>query len=285
MMKYDEKIVDKIADTLIHASSTFTEDKINAYLNAIKDENNSLAKWTMEEILRNADVACKNKSPLCDDTGIPHIIIDVGKNSCITGVILESIKEGIRQGLSRLPGRPMAVKGNDVERIEQSLGMYDDPACLEPAPILIRNTEEDYTKVHIMMLGGGPAIRGKTYRVFHKHDINNVLNEIVDLATEGAKLLGCTPCTLAVGIGRSQYEASSLMLQAMLEGNYSKQNELEKTITNRVNDIGVGALGLGGKTTVLSTFLKVGPQRASGIRVVSLRPCCCYEPRKASVII
>ena len=59
------------------------------------------------------------------------------------------------------------------------------------------------------------------------------------------------------------------------------QNEYEKEITRRVNETNVGPLGLGGKVTVLETFMKIGPQRASGVRIVCLRPCCCFEPRKA----
>ena len=74
-----------------------------------------------------------------------------------------------------------------------------------------------------------------------------------------------------------------MMLQALVDGTYDRQNELEKEITQRVNEAGVGALGLGGNTTVLGTFLKIGPQRASGVRIVCLRPCCCFEPRIASV--
>jgi fumarate hydratase subunit alpha len=134
-----------------------------------------------------------------------------------------------------------------------------------------------------MMFGGGPAIRAKTYRVFHKHNVDTVMDEIVSWATEGTKLLGCTPCTIAVGIGRSHYEAASMTLQALVDGTYDKQSELEQRITDRVNASGVGALGLGGNTTVLATFMKVGPQRASGVRIVCMRPCCCFEPRIASV--
>ena len=95
--------------------------------------------------------------------------------------------------------------------------------------------------------------------------------------------MGCTPCVLAIGIGRSQYEATSMMLQAMVDGTFDVQSELEQEITNRVNAVGVGASSLGGNTTVLSTFVKIGPQRASGYRVVCMRPCCCFEPRRASV--
>ena len=278
-MRYDERIVNRVCRTLVSSGSTFLPDKIRAYEKAIRDETNEQAKWAMKAILENALVAKKNRSPLCDDTGIPHLILEVGPDRVVTGNMLESIKEGIRQGLRALPGRPMAVKGNDSHRIDQSLGLDEDPAALEAAPILIRNIEDNVIKLHILMFGGGPAIRGKTYRVFHKHNVQTVLDEIISWATEGTTMLGCTPCTLAVGVGRSHYEASSMMLQALVDGTYDKQNDMEKEITA----VGVGPLGLGGNTTVLATFMKVGPQRASGVRVVCMRPCCCVEPRIATV--
>lgn len=282
-MRYDERIVNRVCETLVSSGSTFLPDKIRAYEKAIQSETNEQAKWAMKAILENALVAKKNRSPLCDDTGIPHLILEVGPDRIVTGNMLESIKEGIKQGLRKLPGRPMAVKGDDSHRIDQSLGLDEDPAALEAAPILIRNIENNVIKLHILMFGGGPAIRGKTYRVFHKHNVQTVLDEIISWATEGTTMLGCPPCTLAVGVGRSHYEASSMMLQALVDGTYDKQNDMEKEITARVNAVGVGPLGLGGNTTVLATFMKVGPQRASGIRVVCMRPCCCVEPRIATV--
>lgn len=281
-MEYNKIIVDKVSDTLVRAGSTFPPDKKRAYENAIEKESNEQAKWVLQTVLENAEVAEKNHSPLCDDTGIPHIVLEVGSNACINGNVLESIKEGIRQGLRILPGRPMAIKGDDLQRIAQSEGMYEDPGKLEVAPILIRSTAEDVFRAHVLMLGGGPAIRAHTHRVFHKHKAETVIEQIVEWATESTAQLGCTPCTLAVGIGRSHYEATSMMLQALVEGTYNHQSEMEKEITERVNEAHIGALGLGGDTTVLATFMKVGPQRASGVRVVCMRPCCCFEPRIAS---
>lgn len=279
----NQVIIDKVADTLVKAGSTFLQDKKDAYTRAIETEINPQAKWTMEKILENAIVAEKNQSPLCDDTGIPHVVLDVGENCAVTGELIESIKEGIRQGLRKLPGRPMAVKGDDYDRINQSLGMDEDPAALDCSPFLIRPIKEDKIKLHILMFGGGPAIRAKTYRVFHKHNTEVVINEIIDWAKESTKLLGCTPCTLGVGVGRSHYEASSNMLQALVDGTYDEQSDMEKKITDAVNEANVGPLGLGGNHTVLATFMKVGPQRASGVRVVCVRPCCCFEPRIATV--
>ncbi len=283
MVEIDENIVRKVSETLVKAGSTFLSDKKEAYERAIAKETNEQAKWTLETILKNAVVAERNASPLCDDTGIPHLLLEVGPNTAVTGNMLEAIKEGVRQGLRELPGRPMAVKGNDQERISQEIGMEEDPGALDAAPVLIRSRREEGAKLHILMFGGGPAIRGKTYRVFHKHSVKTVIDEIVEWATESTAMLGCTPCTLAVGVGRSHYEAASMMLQALVDGTYDNQNDMEKEITDRINENGVGPLGLGGKTTVLATFMKVGPQRASGVRIVCMRPCCCFEPRIASV--
>ena len=276
-------IVEKVCNTLIKAGSTFSDDKYDVYSSSINCENSELSKWAMETMVQNADVAKKNFSPLCDDTGIPHVILEVGKNRIISGDFLDAVYEGIREGLKKLPGRPMAIKGDYVERISQSGGLADESEAVMPAPLMLKYVDdEDLLRLTVLMQGGGPEIRAKTYRVFHKHSMDVVVDEIIKWANEVVGQLGCTPCTLAVGVGRSHFEASSMMLQAMAEGNYNVQNRYEKLITDEVNQSNVGALGLGGKCSVLGTFMKVGPQRASGVRIVCLRPCCCFEPRKAS---
>lgn len=273
----------KVKETLVRAGSSFRLDQIKAYEIAIGSETNDKARWVLTQTLENAKVACRRCSPLCDDTGIPHLYLEVGPNQVVTGKLIEDIYEGVRQGLRELPGRPMAVKGNDIQRIEQTEGLYEDSAALDAAPLIIKNIPEDEIRLTVLMLGGGPAIRGITSSIFHKHSIQVVVDEIVKRASEGVKKLGCTPCTLAIGVGRSQYEATSMMMEAMVKGDFSIQSELEKEITNKVNECGVGPLGLGGKNSVLATFIKVGPQRASGVRIVAIRPCCCVEPRRASV--
>ena len=276
-------IINKVADCLVRAGSTFREDQKEAYRKAIADENNSNACWVMRQVLENAIVAEDRHSPLCDDTGIPHLFLEVGPNKSVTGALLEDIKEGVRQGLRKLPGRPMAIKGDDYARIDQSGGLDEDSGALAAAPILIKPVDEDVLRLTVLMLGGGPAIRGITQRVFHKHNVDVVIDEIVNRAIPAVGQLGCSPCTLAIGIGRSQFEATSLMMEAMVKGDFGEQSDFEKRITDRVNEANVGPLGLGGKHSVLATFAKVGPQRASGVRIVALRPCCCFEPRRASV--
>ena len=283
MTKTYEEIVALVRDTLVDAGSTFRPDKKEAYRRAIGSERNEKAKWVLEQVLANAEAAEANKSPLCDDSGIPHLVLELGEDCAVTGKMLDAIRDGVAEGLRKLPGRPMGIMGDDSHRIDQSGGLNPDSAGVEPAPILVRRCRENVIRLHILMFGGGPAIRAKTYRVFHKHDTQVVLDEIVNWAKEGVAQLGCSPCTLSVGIGRSHFEAASLMLQAQVDGNYNVQSEMEREITRRVNEADIGPLGLHGDTSVIATFLKVGPQRASGVRIVCLRPSCCFEPRIATV--
>ena len=278
-----QELITKVADCLVRAGSTFREDQKEAYRKAIADEQIESSCWVMKQVLDNALVAEKRKSPLCDDTGIPHLFLEVGKNHTVTGELLEQVKEGVAMGLRQLPGRPMAIKGDDYARIDQSGGLNEDSGALAPSPILIKPVDEDVLRLTILMLGGGPAIRGITHRIFHKHSVDVVIDEIVNRAIPAVSQLGCSPCTLAIGIGRSQFEATSLMMEAMAKGNFREQSDFEKRITDKVNESNTGPLGLGGKHSVLATFAKIGPQRASGVRIVALRPCCCFEPRKASV--
>ena len=277
------EIIEKVAHCLVEAGSTFREDQKEAYRKAIAFETGTNSCWVMRQVLENALVAEKIQGPLCDDTGIPHLFLEVGPNRQVSGELMGQIHKGVAEGLRRLPGRPMAIMGDDNQRIDQSGGLNPDSGALAPSPIIIKSVDEDVLRLTVLMLGGGPAIRGITQRVFHKHSVQTVVDEIVNRAIPAVRQLGCSPCTLAIGIGRSQFEATSLMIEAMARGIYSKQTEFEQAITNHVNESNVGALGLGGKISVLATFAKVGPQRASGVRIVALRPCCCFEPRRASV--
>lgn len=280
-----DNIVALVRDALVEAGSTFREDKKAAYRKAIDRETNEKAKWVLQTVLDNAKVAEQNCSPLCDDTGIPHLVLEIGSDCAVTGHMLDEIRQGVAEGLRMLPGRPMGIIGDDNARIDQSGGLNPDSAGVEPAPILLRRCKDNVIRLHILMFGGGPAIRAKTYRIFHKHNTQIVLDEIVSWAKEGVMQLGCSPCTLAVGIGRSHFEAASMMLQAQVDGKYDIQSEMEQEITNRVNEANIGPLGLQGDTSVLATFMKVGPQRASGVRIVCVRPSCCFEPRIATVDI
>lgn len=279
------EIINLIKDAVIEASTTFRKDQFDAYKRALSIETNENTSWMLELLIENAKIANKNKVPLCDDTGIPHVLVEIGENISLPVNFFEDINLGIEKGLIELPARPMAVRGDGIERIEQSKGLYNDPGKLIPPSVIIDKTQANGVNIHVLMLGGGPEIRASTYRVFHKRDNRKVFNEVKTWMRSEVKMLGCTPCIPAVGIGRTHFEASSLMLKAMAHGNLNQQSKIEEEITESINDSKVGALGIGGSVTALGSFVKIGPQRASGVRILSMRPCCCVEPRRSSVFL
>ena len=286
-------ILNEISNSIIKASTTLSDDKYNALKHAIDVENNENARWALTQILENYQVAQKTRFPLCDDTGIPHVIIEIGEERQITGELLNQIHEGIALGLNNLPARPMAVKGSEVERIEQSQGLYDEPGKLAPASILVdtvndessyrRDISADTLNLHFLLEGGGPEIRSKTFRVYHKRSFENVIGTACEWLESSLEMLGCTPSIPSIGIGRTHYEATSLLLKSIAYGNLDNLNEFEIDITNRLNQTGIGPMGFGGRTTVLGCYLNISNQRASGVRIVSVRPSCFVEPRVATL--
>ncbi|WP_407413016.1 fumarate hydratase [Methanobrevibacter sp.] len=288
-------ITQQISNSIIEASTNLSDDKLKALKKAISLEDNENARWVLEQILENYQVAGKTKFPLCDDTGIPHVIIEIGEDRQISGELINQIHKGIELGLNNLPARPMAVKGDEKERIEQSIGLYEKPGMLRPAPLLIdnindestykRNISPDTLNIHFLLEGGGPEIRAKTYRVYHKRSMENVIDTACEWLKESLNMLGCTPSIPAIGIGRTHYEATSFLLKSIVYGNLDNQNVYEKYVTNKLNQSNIGPLGLGGKTTVLGSYVNIGNQRASGVRIVSVRPSCFVEPRISTIIL
>lgn len=279
-------LINQVKGAVITASTEFRHDQLNAYQKALEVETNPLNSWVLELLVENARLAHKNRVPLCDDTGIPHVLVEMGSDAVLPVNFIGKVKEGIKAGLRELPGRPMAVKGDDLERIEQKNGLYDDPGMVFTPPFIFDELDpgvrQDITRVHILMLGGGPEIRASTYRVFHQRDYQEILKHVADWMVQELPRLGCTPCVPAVGVGRTQVEASSLMLKAMAHGNLEVQSDLEEDLTKTLNSLDIGALNIGGSVTALGSLINIGPQRASGVRIVCMRPCCCVEPRVSS---
>ena len=171
-----KEIIEKTAETLLRASTVFRPDQIDAYKRAAELEDSKHAKWVLENIIKNAEIAEDKVFPLCDDTGIPHVLVEVGEDATVPAGFFSAVEEGVAAGLRQLPGRPMAVKGNDYERISQSAGLSEDSGDLAMAPIQIRRISGKKIRLTLMMYGGGPEIRGKTLRVFHKHSADTVVN-------------------------------------------------------------------------------------------------------------
>lgn len=280
-----QRVVDLVKEALITASTTFREDQYRAYRRAIERETHPASRWVMETMVENARIAAVKKYPLCDDTGIPHLFLEVGAEAAITGALLNAVREGVATGERSLPTRPMGLLGNDEQRISQSGGVSDDPAAVVPPNMVVKVVPGGDLAVTVLMLGGGPELRSTTCKVFHERSAGKVIREAGKWAAEVASKLGCTPTIPQIGIGRTHYEATAMMLEAMKEADFDHQSDWEQEVTEMVNAAGTGALGLRGSVTALGSFIKVGPQRASGQRMVCMRPGCSVDVRRATVVL
>ncbi|HHU08047.1 MAG TPA: fumarate hydratase, partial [Clostridiaceae bacterium] len=97
-----DRIIELVSETLVRAGSTFSKDKVLAYKRAIEQESYPQSRWVLEQTLKNAEAAEKNCSPLCDDTGIPHLVLDMGRNKSLTTDMLQAIHLGVQEGLRKL---------------------------------------------------------------------------------------------------------------------------------------------------------------------------------------
>ncbi len=153
-----EKVVALVKDALITAETTFREDQVRAYERAILRERHDGSRWVLETMLENARVAAARKFPLCDDTGIPHLYVEVGSQVRLTGELLSAMHEGVAAGQRALPTRPMGVLGSDAERLSQSGGLSADPAAVAPPAMVVTSIPGDELRVTVLLLGGGPEI-------------------------------------------------------------------------------------------------------------------------------
>jgi fumarate hydratase subunit alpha len=284
-MTVRDKVRELARAAVITAETTFRPDQHRAYERSTQRERGEGARWALEAMLENARIAEQKRYPLCDDTGIPHLFVEVGERVTLGGDVLAALQEGVAEGQRALPTRPMGVLGTAVERLSQSGGLSDDPAAVVPPAMVVKVIPGDELRVTLLMLGGGPEIRAKTFRVFHERSAEKVIREAASWAAESAAQLGCTPTIPCIGIGRTHYEATTLMLEALKDGDLDQQSELERLVTETVNATGTGALGLHGSVTALGSFVRVGPARASGVRVVCMRPSCAVDPRRATFVL
>ena len=96
-------IINEISNAIIKASTSFPEDRKRALKTAIGNEEDKNSKWVLKQIYENYEVASEKKLPLCDDTGIPHVIIEIGSERDLSGHLITNIYEGIAEGLRNLP--------------------------------------------------------------------------------------------------------------------------------------------------------------------------------------
>ncbi len=249
-----------------------------------REEPGSAARGALETILKNIELARQNSTPICQDTGTPifYVHYPVGWS---TRRLRQQIEAAVAEATRRAYLRPNAVNAVTGKNTGDNRGDEYFPL------VHFEESEDDALVVELMLKGGGCENVGAQYklpdnRLGAGRDLEGVRKVVLD-AVYQAQGRGCAPGILGVAIGGDRgtgYLASKeVLLQRIDEPNPDPQlAALEKRITEEANQLGIGPMGFGGKTTVLGTKIK-GLHRLPASYFVSVSYMCWAYRRRRMV--
>ena len=229
---------------------------------ALKVEDNELARLNIEAILKNIKLAEEKQIPMCQDTGLPVIFVKLGN------VEVENLREGIEEGIEKatkeIPIRPNIVDPITRENTNINVGDYIPPIDIE----LI---DEDYLEITILPKGFGSENNNAMKMALPAEGIEGIKDFVVESVLK-AKGKPCPPTVIGVGIGGTSDLCLKLGKKALL-GEVGKRNpdpeiaKLELEILEEINKSGIGPMGLGGKTTTLDVKILKAHTHTAGLPV------------------
>ena len=254
------------------------EDVIKSLENALKNEEDDLARLNIENILKNIKLARENQIPMCQDTGLGIIFVKLGN------VKVENLKTAIRNGVkkasSEIPLRPNIVDPLTRENSGNNLG--------DKIPYInIELTDTDYLEITLLPKGFGSENNNKLKMTLPAEGEEGIKDFLVESVLQaGGK--PCPPMIVGVGIGGTSDLAMKLAKEAMLDeigkpNKDSKLAKMEKEILDKINQNGKGPMGLGGKTTALDVKIKTAATHTAGLPIgVCIQ---CWAHRHATAIL
>jgi len=276
MRRVDSEIITKeITDAVQTANFSLNKDMYNRLEQAVKKEESRLGKNVLKELIENAKIAEKEKIPICQDTGIVVVFVEIGNEVYIEGSLEEAINYGVKIGYNEGYLRKSVVE--TPFRRENT----DDNT---PAVIYIEDVPGDKLKLNVLIKGAGSENMSKI-RMFNptadKKDIQKFIIDVVKNAGANA----CPPYILGIGIGGTFEKAAYLSKKALLkkESKDEKINQFEEEILREVNKTGIGPAGLGGKVTALDVKILTYPCHIASLPVaVNIN---CHASRHFSIEI
>lgn len=271
---------------LIRRSSTDISADVEASLRAARDreEDGSTARSTFEVILENVEIARKGGTPICQDTGLPAFYVHLPKDGdpdATRDGLIQAVKRATAEGLLR-PNAVDPVSGKNSGNNE-GLGL---------PYISIEFHDGDETVIDIMQKGGGSENVSAQYRLpdtdLHAgRDLEGVRKCILDAVTT-AQGFGCAPGTIGVCVGGdrgcSYLGAKKQLLRRMDDVNPDPElAALEDRLHGELNELGIGPMGFGGKTTVLGVKIGVLHRHPASF-FVSMSYCCWANRRRRLTI-
>jgi len=281
MRDIESKEVTKVVSHLFQEANFFLSDDVLASLKQAREaEESPVGCEVLDRILENAEISAREKIPLCQDTGTAVVLLELGQEVHITGGDLyTAVNEGVRQGYDEGYLRKSMVRQPYSARINTR----DNT----PAIIYTDIVPGDKLKITVMPKGGGAENMSCLAMLRPAQGRQGVIDFVVN-AVDEAGSNPCPPVIVGVGIGGTVEKTFMLAKRALLRkvGEPSPDAEvaeLEKEILQRVNNLGIGPQGFGGRTTALAVHVEVFPCHIASMPVaVNLQ---CHSARHKEAIL
>lgn len=279
MRKIELNLVeDAVANMCGDANFNIPKDVLDKLKIAMENEESPVAKEILEQILENDKIAQEEKVPMCQDTGLSVIFLEIGKDVTYDGDIYEAIQNGVAKGYKDNYLRKSIVK-DPFDRVNTG----DNT----PAIIHTKIVVGDKIKIIIAPKGGGSENMSTVVMLKPADGVEGVKKFILDFV-EKAGGNPCPPIIVGVGIGGNLEKSALLAKQSLLRpiGDRNKNKfyaDLEEELLESINKLGIGPMGLGGRTTALDVKVEVHPCHIAQLPLaININ---CHAARHKEVII
>lgn len=263
-----KEITDNIKDMCIEANLTLSKDMRAAIDKAEQDETSDLGKRILGQLQENLKIAGEDKIPICQDTGMAVVFIEVGQDVHISGNLEDAINEGVRLGYRSGYLRKSVVR-HPLDRVNT-----EDNT---PAIIHYSIVPGESVKITIAPKGFGSENMSKVIMLKPADGIEGVKKAVIDTVAEAGPN-ACPPFVVGVGIGGT-FEKCALLAKKALTRSFADRPEdemiraLEDELLETINRSGLGPAGLGGLVTALAVNIETYPTHIAGLPV-AINMCC-----------
>ena len=268
-----------VSKMCIDANYYLSEDMKNAFFDAKNKEESELGKKIFSQLEENLQIAGEDKIPICQDTGMAVIFVEIGQEVSLQGAnITDAINEGVRKGYTEGYLRKSVVS-DPIERVNTK----DNT----PAVIHYDIVPGDKVKITVAPKGFGSENMSRVFMLKPADGIEGV-KEAILTAVKDAGPNACPPMVVGVGIGGT-FEKSALMAKKALTRNLNDRPDiewvrsLEDEMLDEINSLGIGPGGLGGKLTALAVNINTYATHIAGLPVAV--NICCHVNRHVTEII
>lgn len=270
-----DKVTENIKEMCIEANHFLTDDMKKVFKNAVVSEKSPLGKQVLNQLNENLDIAANDMIPICQDTGMAVVFINVGQDVHFTGGnITDAINEGVRQGY---------VEGFLRKSVVNDPIIRENTKDNTPAVIHYNIVPGDKVDITVAPKGFGSENMSRVFMLKPADGIEGVKDAILT-AVKDAGPNACPPMVIGVGIGGT-FEKCALLAKKALTRNVEEEfpvpyvRELEKEMLEKINKLGIGPGGLGGTQTALAINIETYPTHIAGLPVAV--NMCCHVNRHA----